>query len=62
MQGRCAVKTLYAADIRDNQLVDGFFLVASKQRGVTQRGGYLTLKLLDRSGEIEARIWGAPRT
>jgi 3'-5' exoribonuclease len=58
MQGRCAVKTLYAADIRDNQLVDGFFLVASKQHGVTRNGGgYLTLKLLDRSGEIEARIW-----
>jgi 3'-5' exoribonuclease len=58
MQGRCAVKTLYAADIRDNQLVDGFFLVASKQHGVTRNGaGYLTLKLLDRSGELEARIW-----
>lgn len=52
------MKTLYAADIRDNQLVDGFFLVASKQHGLTKSGGsYLTLKLLDRSGEIEARVW-----
>jgi 3'-5' exoribonuclease len=52
------VKTLYAADIRDNQLVDGFFLVASKHHGVAKNGGsYLTLKLLDRSGEIEARVW-----
>jgi 3'-5' exoribonuclease len=52
------VKTLYAADIRDNQLVDGFFLVAAKNHGVTKNGGsYLTLKLLDRSGEIEARVW-----
>ncbi|MGH7795664.1 MAG: 3'-5' exoribonuclease YhaM family protein [Candidatus Binatia bacterium] len=52
------MKSLYAADIRDNQLVDGFFLVASKNHGVTKNGGsYLTLKLLDRSGEIEARVW-----
>jgi 3'-5' exoribonuclease len=52
------VKTLYAADIRDNQLVDGFFLVAAKHQGVAKNGaGYLTLKLLDRSGEIEARVW-----
>ena len=52
------MKTLYAADIRDNQLVDGFFLVASKHHGVAKNGGsYLTLKLLDRSGEIEARVW-----
>ncbi|MGH7852344.1 MAG: 3'-5' exoribonuclease YhaM family protein [Candidatus Binatia bacterium] len=52
------MKALYAADIRDNQLVDGFFLVASKHHGVAKNGaGYLTLKLLDRSGEIEAKVW-----
>jgi len=34
------------------------FLVAQKNHGVTKGGSsYLTLKLLDRSGEIEARIW-----
>ncbi len=34
------------------------FLVASKNHGVTKGGNsYLTLKLLDRSGEIEARVW-----
>jgi 3'-5' exoribonuclease len=34
------------------------FLVASKNHGVTKGGSsYLTLKLLDRSGEIEARVW-----
>jgi 3'-5' exoribonuclease len=34
------------------------FLVASKNLGVTKGGSsYLTLKLLDRSGEIEARVW-----
>ena len=52
------MKSLYAADIRENQLVDTLFLVASKNHGVTKGGSsYLTLKLLDRSGEIEARVW-----
>jgi len=52
------MKSLYAADIRDNQSVDGLFLVAAKNHGITKGGNtYLTLKLLDRSGEIEARVW-----
>jgi 3'-5' exoribonuclease len=52
------MKSLYAADIRENQLVDAMFLVASKTHGVTKGGSsYLTLKLLDRSGEIEGRVW-----
>jgi 3'-5' exoribonuclease len=52
------MKTLYAADIRENQLVDGLFLVATKNQGVTKGGNsYLTLKLVDRSGEIEGRVW-----
>jgi 3'-5' exoribonuclease len=34
------------------------FLVAAKTAGMTKGGNsYLTLKLLDRSGEIEGRIW-----
>ena len=52
------MKSLYAADIRENQLVDALFLVASKNHGVTKGGrSYLTLRLIDRSGEIEARVW-----
>ena len=52
------MKSLYVADIRENQLVDAMFLVASKNHGVTKGGSsYLTLRLLDRSGEIEARVW-----
>ena len=52
------MKSLYTADIRDNQLIDGLFLVAAKNHGVTKGGNsYLTLRLLDRSGEIEARVW-----
>lgn len=52
------MKSLYTADIRDNQLVDSLFLVSTKNHGVTKNGnGYLVLKLLDRTGEIEARVW-----
>ena len=52
------VKSLYACDIRENQLVDSLFLVSAKNHGVTKGGsGYLVLKLLDKSGEIEGRVW-----
>jgi 3'-5' exoribonuclease len=52
------MKTLLAADIHDNQAVDTLFLVAAKNLGVTKTGNsYLTLKLIDCSGEIEARVW-----
>lgn len=52
------MKALYAADIHENQAVDSFFLVAAKNHGVTKGGSsYLTLKLVDRSGEIEGRVW-----
>jgi 3'-5' exoribonuclease len=52
------MKSLYAVDIHDNQSVDSLFLVSAKNHGVTKTGnGYLVLKLLDRSGEIEGRVW-----
>jgi 3'-5' exoribonuclease len=52
------MKSLYAVDIHDNQSVDSLFLVSAKNHGVTKAGnGYLVLKLLDRSGEIEGRVW-----
>jgi 3'-5' exoribonuclease len=52
------MKSLYASDIHNNQLVDSLFLVSAKNHGVTKGGGsYLVLKLLDKSGEIEGRVW-----
>lgn len=52
------MKSLFVADIRENQPVDSLFLVAAKNQGVTKGGNsYLTLKLMDRSGEIEGRVW-----
>ncbi len=52
------MKSLFVADIRENQPVDSVFIVTAKNHGVTKGGsGYLTVKLLDRSGEIEGRVW-----
>ena len=52
------IKSLFVADIRDNQPIDSLFLVSAKNHGVTKGGNsYLTLKLIDRSGESEGRVW-----
>jgi 3'-5' exoribonuclease len=45
-------------EIKENDTVDSFFLVKEKSSGVTKTGNvYLKLKLIDRSGEMEGRIW-----
>src|SRR5689334_17286321 len=52
------MKQLFVSDIQEHQPVDTIFMCASKNQGVTKNGaGYLILKLLDRSGEIEGRVW-----
>ncbi len=48
----------YANEIKENDNVDSFFLVQEKSSGITKTGNaYLKLKLVDRSGEMEGRIW-----
>ncbi len=48
----------YINEIRENDHVDSLFLVKEKSSAVTKTGNtYLKLKLMDRSGEIEGRIW-----
>lgn len=52
------MKLLFVSEIRENQPVDAVFMCSAKNQGVTKSGsGYLILKLLDRSGEIEGRVW-----
>ena len=49
---------IYINEIKENDNVDSFFLVKEKSSGITKTGNtYLKLKLVDRSGEIEGRIW-----
>jgi len=51
---------MYISEIKENDHVDSLFLVKEKSSAVTKTGNtYLKLKLVDRSGEIEGRIWTA---
>ncbi len=51
---------LYINEIKENDTVDSLFLVKEKSMGVTKNGNpYLKLILLDRSGQMEGRIWNA---
>lgn len=49
---------IYINEIKENDNVESLFLVKEKSSGITKTGNaYLKLKLVDRSGEIEGRIW-----
>ena len=50
----------YAREIKENDHVDSIFLVKDKTFGITKTGNtYLRLKLVDRTGEMEGRIWSS---
>jgi 3'-5' exoribonuclease len=50
----------FVREIKENDAVDSLFLAKEKSSGVTKTGSpYLKLKLADRSGEMEARIWNS---
>ncbi|HBG07757.1 MAG: HD family phosphohydrolase [Geobacteraceae bacterium GWC2_58_44] len=52
------MKTKCVADIKDRDLVDGIFLVKDKILAMAKNGKpYLTLKLMDKSGEVDAKVW-----
>ncbi len=51
-------KRIFIADLQEGQQVEEVFLVARKNLAETKAGKpYLALTLMDRSGEIEARLW-----
>lgn len=51
-------KNIYIADLREGQAVEDLFLVKSVSRAETRTGkGYLILTLMDKSGEIDGRLW-----
>jgi 3'-5' exoribonuclease len=53
-----AGKGIFIEDLQEGQQVRDIFLVARKTLAETKAGKpYLALSLMDRSGEIEARVW-----
>jgi len=52
------VKRIFVKDINKNTRIEGTFLVKEKHMGVTKNGApYLSLRLMDRTGDINARVW-----
>lgn len=51
-------KNIFITDLQDGQQVHDLFLVSRKNYAETKAGKpYLALTLMDKSGEIEARVW-----
>ena len=52
------MKGIFVSQIHKNSHVEGTFLVKEKHMGVTKSGvPYLSLKLMDRTGDINGRMW-----
>ena len=52
------MKKIFASQIQERDWVETPFLVRDKTVGMAKNGKpYLSLKLMDRSGEIEGRVW-----
>ncbi|HQL89798.1 MAG TPA: HD domain-containing protein [Syntrophales bacterium] len=52
------MKTLYVKDIKAGEKVKSSFLVMEKNLAYSQKGApYLSVKLRDRTGDIEGRVW-----
>lgn len=55
---KCTVAKIFIADIEPNQEVETYFVVGEKQLRTARNGTpFLTLKLVDKTGEIAGRIW-----
>ncbi len=49
---------VFVSEIRERDGIDSLFLVREKITAMAKNGKpYLTLKLMDRSGEVEGRVW-----
>lgn len=52
------MKEFFAAQIKERDQVNGQFLVREKNTAMAKNGKpYMTLKLMDRTGEVEGRVW-----
>ena len=58
IRAKCIVAKIFIADIEPNQEVETYFVVGDKQLRTARNGTpFLTLKLVDKTGEIAGRIW-----
>lgn len=52
------LKKIFVADLKERDSIDSPFLVRDKIMAMAKNGKpYMTLKLMDRSGEVEGRVW-----
>lgn len=52
------MKKVFVCDIKDRDQVDAVFLVKEKITAMAKNGKpYMNLRLMDKSGEVEAKIW-----
>ncbi|HKJ05561.1 MAG TPA: HD domain-containing protein [Geopsychrobacteraceae bacterium] len=52
------MKQIYVEQIRERDQLDEIFLVRDKIMAMAKNGKpYMTMKLMDRTGEVEARVW-----
>jgi len=52
------LKQIYVAQIRERDQIESIFLVRDKITAMEKNGKpYMTLKLMDKSGEVEGRVW-----
>lgn len=52
------MKKVFIKDIKERDNVNEAFLVAKKETGISKSGKpYLNLRIMDSSGEMEARVW-----
>ena len=52
------MKTIYIENIRERDPIDTVFLVRDKNMAMAKNGKpYMNLKFMDRSGEVDGRIW-----
>ncbi len=51
-------KTIYVDQIKERERIESIFLVRDKTTAMAKNGKpYMTLKIMDRTGEVEGRIW-----
>lgn len=52
------MKKIFIKEIKEKDQVTGNFLVTKKEMGISKSGKpYLNLKIMDSTGELEARVW-----